>query len=136
MVRAVAVVLDRVTTAFPGASAPHPVQASSQAPIIAVFARPLTTSPRTLAARGGHPAPNAGSVFQPLPVGHPAWHVAPGVSWDWVRCLRTGRGWIDRGYDCSGTGIECHSTSFQAPLSRRRINVVGAEMCCEVPFIV
>ena len=40
------------------------------------------------------------------------------------------------GYASSGTGIECHSTSFQAPPSRRKINVVGAEMCCGVSFIV
>src|ERR1039457_5611332 len=40
------------------------------------------------------------------------------------------------GYACSGRGVECHSTSFQAPPSRRRIIVVGAEMCCGVPFIV
>jgi hypothetical protein len=43
-----------------GAPPPHEVTASSHAPINAVVASPLTTSPETLAARDGLRTPSAG----------------------------------------------------------------------------
>lgn len=63
-----------------GAIAPHAVQASSQEQIIADFARPLTTSPETLAVQRGHPATQCRLHLRPFPRGTPAWQFAMAVS--------------------------------------------------------